>query len=291
MVSVWLVALVVVGGGCAISEEQEMKLGREAHGQFEQEFGGVYRDTEIQDYVQKVGLKMARHAGRPNMEWEFKVLNSDQVNAFAVPGGYIYITRGLLFQLENEAQLAGVLGHEAGHIAHKHSVKQIQRAQAAQGVAIGAEVIGQVFGVGGMGDITSVVASLTVMSYGRDQEREADMSGLKYMTKEGYNPRGLVQVMKILKAAMGGGGGPEFLSTHPDPGNRQEYLTEKIKKDYARLGREGEYKQEDFERVVLRRRSEIKPIDLNGGAWCLTCQKVLVSRKTEPGATLLEDVP
>src|SRR5262245_60774759 len=105
--------------GCAVSEKEEIEIGRKSHQQFEQEFGGLYPDTAVQQYVGNVGSEMARYAGRPNLDWSFRVVNSEQINAFAVPGGYIYITQGLLFQMKNEAQLAGVLGHESGHIAHR----------------------------------------------------------------------------------------------------------------------------------------------------------------------------
>src|SRR5687767_3611579 len=106
-----IVLLVFVATGCAISEEKEIEIGRQSHAQFEREFGGIYPDQQIQQYTSRVGMDMARYAGRPKLPWQFAVLNSKQVNAFAVPGGYVYITRGLLFRMENEAMLAGVLGH------------------------------------------------------------------------------------------------------------------------------------------------------------------------------------
>src|SRR5688572_4000191 len=124
-----------VGGGCTINEQQELAMGRKLHAEFERESGGLYPDAQVQQYVDAVGQSLARHAGRPNMAWRFSVVNSDKVNAFAVPGGYIYLTRGLLFRLSNEGQLAGVLGHEAGHIAGRHSAKQIGRARTAQGLS------------------------------------------------------------------------------------------------------------------------------------------------------------
>src|SRR5688572_394992 len=243
-----------VSAGCAISEEKEIQIGRESHGQFERQFGGKYPDTQLQQYVQGVGMEMARYAGRPRLPWSFAVLNSKQVNAFAVPGGWVYITQGLLFRMENEAMLAGVLGHEVAHVAHRHSVKQIQKAQTAQGLSFVAGLAGAFFGVGGVGDVTNIVASLTLMKYGRDQERESDMSGLKYMTASGYNPQGMVQLMNVLQKT-GGGGAPEFLSTHPNPGNRLEYLSSTIKKRYARAASTGRLGEEEFRRNVLSRRT------------------------------------
>ena len=156
--------------------------------------------------------------------------------------------------MTNEAQLAGVLGHEAGHIARRHSAKQIGRAQTAQGLSAVAGIVGGLFGYGWAGDVTGAVAAITLMKYSREQEREADTQGLKYMTQAGYNPLGLVQLMQILQSAGGGKGAPEFLSTHPNPGNRLEYLTEEIQKNYFEAARSGDLGEENFRRNVLSRR-------------------------------------
>jgi predicted Zn-dependent protease len=271
--------VLLVQVGCAISEKEEIKMGRESHQQFEKEFGGLYPDQVVQQYVNGVGMEMARYAGRPNLDWSFRVVNSDQINAFAVPGGYIYITQGLLFRMGNEAQLAGVLGHESGHIAHRHSVKQIEKARGAQGLTIIAGVAGAIFGVGGVGDITGLVAGLSLMKYGRDQEREADFSGLQYMSSAGYNPNGLVQLMSILQSASGGKKPPEFLSTHPNPGNRIEYLTETIQKRYQASAQTGRLGEDEFRRNVLSRRpgpvaAMTTIIDLaHPETWCLSCAR------------------
>jgi len=225
-------------------------MGQQLHPKFEKESGGLYPDSQVQEYVNTVGLSVARYAGRPNLEWRFSVVNSKQVNAFAVPGGYIYITQGLLFRLTNEAQLAGVLAHESGHIARRHTVKQIGRAQTTQGLSTVAGVVGGLFGYGWAGDVTSAVGSLSLMSYSREQEHEADTEGLKYMTEAGYNPQGMVQLMKILQSSGGKKGAPEFLSTHPNPGNRVEYLTEEIEKKYFDAARNGELGEENFQRYI-----------------------------------------
>jgi beta-barrel assembly-enhancing protease len=246
--------LVFVSGCAQMSPQEELALGRKTHGQFEAESGGLYPDANVQAYVSGVGIKMARYAGRPELDWQFHVVNATQINAFAVPGGYIYITQGLLFRLSNEAQLAGVLGHECGHIAHRHSVRQIQRAQTARGLSAVAGVVGGLFGYGIAGDVTSLVASISLMKYGRDQEKDADMAALRYASEAGYSPRGLVQAMEILKKAGGSKGGPQFLSTHPDPGNRVEYLTETIEQKYRGPAETGEFGEENFRRNVLERR-------------------------------------
>jgi len=219
----------------------------------------LYPDSQIQQYVNTVGTSVARYAGRPNLEWRFSVVNSKQINAFAVPGGYIYITQGLLFRMTNEAQLAGVLGHESGHIAQRHTVKQIGRTQTTQGLSSVVGIVGGFFGFGWAGDVTGAVGALSNMSYSREQEYEADTEGLKYMTQAGYNPKGIVQLMEILKSSGGGKGAPEFLSTHPNPGNRVEYLTEAIQKEYFEAARSGELGEANFQRNVLSRQP--RPVD------------------------------
>jgi predicted Zn-dependent protease len=274
---VFLLLLLSGGGGCTISEKQELEMGRKLHAEFERESGGLYPDVQVQQYVDAVGQSLARRAGRPNMDWRFSVVNSDQINAFAVPGGYIYLTRGLLFRMTNEGQLAGVLGHEAGHIAGRHSAKQIGRTRTAQGLSAVAGVVGGLFGYGWAGDVTGAVASLSLMSYSRDQERDADMLGLRYMTQAGYNPLGLVQLMQILESA-GGGGGVEFLSTHPNPGNRLEYLTETIEERYLTAAQNGELGEDGFRRNVLARRPIAwAPIELDQStSWCFACRAAAV---------------
>jgi len=254
LVGFLLLFFVVPVTGCSISEKQEIEMGRKLHPQFEKESGGLYPDHQVQQYVNSVGQSVARYAGRPTLDWRFSVVNSEQVNAFAVPGGYIYITQGLLFRMNNEAQLAGVLAHESGHIAQRHTAKQIGRTRTTQGLSSVVGIVGGIFGYGWAGDVTSAVGSLSLMSYSRGQEREADTQGLKYMTQAGYNPMGLVQLMELLQSSGGGKGAPEFLSTHPNPGNRVEYLTEEIQKKYFEAARSGELREANFQRYVQSRR-------------------------------------
>lgn len=250
-IAVLLALLLLVG--CSISEQQEIQMGRQLHPKFEQQFGGKVPDAAVQQYVDSVGQRMAQHAGRPNLDWQFAVLNSDEVNAFAVPGGYIYITQGLLSRLENEAQLAGVLGHEAAHVAKRHSVRQLERARATQGVSAVVGVVGSVFGVGSAGSLAGLALNLSNMKYGRGQEKESDLEGLRYMTAAGYNPRGMVETMQIMQSAAKGKGGPEFLSSHPNPGNRVEYLTEAIEKKYPAAAQQNTFAADNFRRGVTGR--------------------------------------
>ena len=245
----------VLFAGCAISEKQEIEMGRQLHPQFEQKFGGVVPDARLQQYVQDVGMELARRGERPNLPWQFRVVNSSQVNAFALPGGYVYITRGLLEKLNNEAQLASVLGHESGHVAHRHTVKQIQQARGWQGFSAVAGVVGSYFGIGGVGNVAGLASQLVLLKYSRGQEKDADLSGLKYLAEAGYDPQAMVDTMKILEQASGGGG-PQFLASHPNPGNRIEYLRKEIEKDYAPLARSGRLDSENDQRGVFGRSAD-----------------------------------
>lgn len=246
-----LLLLLLIGAGCQISPAQELQIGRESHPKFEAEFGGIYPDEQVQRYVQAIGSDLAKYAGRPDMDWQFRVLNSKDINAFAVPGGYIYITQGLLFKMNNEAQLAGVLAHEAAHVARRHSARQIQQTMATQ---FGVSLVG-IFGGADIGNAAGLVAGLGLMKYSRDQERESDMYGLKYMTQVGYNPTAMVETMKILEQAAQGNSPPEFLSTHPNPGNRIEYLNETIDQQYPAIKQSGFYSEDAFRRIVLDRKA------------------------------------
>ena len=271
---IWLsLFCVALLSGCTINEQKEIQIGAETHGQFEREFGGKYPDAQLQAYVSNVGMSVARYAGRPQLPWQFAVLNSREVNAFAVPGGYIYITQGLLFRLENEAMLAGVLGHEAAHIAHRHSVQQMQRAQTAQGLSTVVGVVGSIFGYGWAGDVTGAVASISLMKYGRDQEKQSDLSGLRYMSQAAYDPRGMVQTMAVLQQATGGRGGPQFLSSHPNPGNRLEYLRDTIQKRYVAAAQGGKVGEQEFRTNVLSRRiAALEPMAAGAIVWCAHCR-------------------
>jgi predicted Zn-dependent protease len=247
-----LVAMVLVAaGGCAVSEEQEVQMGLQAAPQFEREFGGEYPDPVVQEYFKSVGMRLARHARRPDLPWDFEVLNSKEVNAFALPGGPIYMTAGLLFRLRNEAQLAAILAHEVAHVAERHSAQQIERTQILSG---GSSLLGAVIGNDTIGSASQVVAGLAMMQYSRSHEREADKLGLRILAEEGYALEEMVEAMRVIKRASGGGGGtPEFLSTHPDPGNRIEYLSEEIDRRYS-MSRRGRTGEEEFGRNVLGRR-------------------------------------
>jgi predicted Zn-dependent protease len=178
-----------------MSEESEIKLGKQMHVQITQTMG-VYDDYNLQDYVQQLGEKLAASSERPELEWKFTVLDTDDVNAFATPGGFVYISRGILPYLSNEAELAAVLGHEIGHITARHSVQQQSQATVA-GVLSAAAMI--FTGQPALGDLTSIAGAAIIKGYGREAELEADSLGARYLSRTGYRPEAMIQVVSVLK--------------------------------------------------------------------------------------------
>lgn len=240
-----------------ISTEREKSLGAEAAPQFVEQYGGDIPSDAIQQYVSDIGHRLAEISERPDLDWEFHAVDSAVINAFALPGGKIFITRGLLEKFSNEAQLAGVLGHEVGHVTAQHIGQQMTRAMIITGAGVAIGIAGEqsdedwmkILGVG-----TSVGGGLYLLSYGRSQETQSDELGVRYMTQLGYNPIGQVQVMKVLKRASGGGrGGPEFLATHPYPDTRIKHLNQLIKEQYPDYKDPQKYRiyRDRFKRIVL----------------------------------------
>ena len=207
-----------------IGEQQEIALGREADQQIAASMG-IYDDAGLSSYLEGVGRRLAARSERPELPWSFRVVDDPTVNAFALPGGYLFMTRGILAHLDNEAEMAGVLGHEIGHVTARHSVEQISRQQLAGiGLGIGMIVSEEVREFGGL---AQTGLGLLFLKYGRDDERQADDLGLRYMTREGYDPRqlpGVFETLERVSAAQGAGRIPEWLSTHPNPGSRATRL-------------------------------------------------------------------
>ncbi len=214
--------------------EQEIALGLQSAPEMIQQYGGEYRDQAAQAQVDKVGEKLvaASLPGNQPYQFEFHLLADPKtINAFALPGGQVFITYALYSQLKNEDQLAGVLGHEIGHVVERHSAQQIAKQQLTQGIT-GAAVIASYdpnnpTGSVGKAAMAALIANLVNMKYGRGDELESDKNGVYYMAKAGYNPEALVGVMEIL-AASGGGRQPEFFSTHPNPENRIQKIRQTI---------------------------------------------------------------
>ncbi|HSA57169.1 MAG TPA: M48 family metalloprotease [Gemmatimonadaceae bacterium] len=210
-----------------VSESQEIAMGREG-AQSVVATMGLVPDSGLQQYVSTLGMRMAKASERPGLPWVFGVIDDPLVNAFALPGGPVFITRGILTHMNSEAQLASVLGHEIGHITAKHSVAQMSQSQLAQlGLGVAMIVSPE---IAQFGNLASQGLGLLFLKFGRDDELQADDLGFRYMVQAGYHPSEMAEMFRTLQRQGGGGEGgiPEWLSTHPDPGNRVENTLQRI---------------------------------------------------------------
>lgn len=209
-----------------MSTDQEIAIGLQSAPEVTQQFGGLYPDERLQSFVDQLGHKMVNSsiARETPYKYDFHLLADQQtINAFALPGGQVFITYALFSQL-SEAQLAGVLGHEIGHVIGRHSAERIADGNFWQTVTMGASVGADA------GDIVAQIGQNTLLTNGREDELESDELGVLLMLQAGYDPNELITVMEILKAAAGPNRVPEFQSTHPDPENRIEKIKEAIAK-------------------------------------------------------------
>jgi predicted Zn-dependent protease len=210
-----------------LSEGQEISMGQEASKEVEASIGLV-DDADLQAYVRRVGAGLAARSERPNLPWKFGVVDDPTPNAFALPGGPIYITRGLLSLMDSEAELAAVLGHEIGHITARHSVSQISRSQLAQlGLGLGMVFVPQ---LANLGNVLGSGLQLLFLKYGRDHERQADDLGFKYALSQSYDVREMDDVFASL-ARVGGqqrSALPSWLATHPAPEERIERISQRV---------------------------------------------------------------
>lgn len=206
------------------SFEKEMAMGAQYDPQIVAAYG-LYQDETIQQYINSKGNEMAAISHNPDYNYEFKIMDSPVVNAFAVPGGYVYFTRGIMAHFNNEAEFAGVLGHEIGHITARHSVKSQRDATLAQvGVIAGAIALPRLVNL----ESASQGAQLMLLKFGRDAESQSDELGVEYSSKIGYDAQQMAMFFNTLsrKQAQAGVSIPEFLSTHPNPDNRRERVAE-----------------------------------------------------------------
>jgi predicted Zn-dependent protease len=202
-----VLCVAVMAAGCAsnpatggtdvvtMSEKKEIEIGRQMHPKILQQYGR-YNDEQLQAYVNQVGQRLAAKGDRPELTYTFTVLDSAETNAFALPGGYVYITRGIMSYLNSEAELSAVLGHEIGHVTARHAVRQQSSATAA---GVGATLIAVLTGSGSLANIANVASSALISGYGRDMELEADALGAKYVDRVGYDPQSMVDVVRLLK--------------------------------------------------------------------------------------------
>jgi predicted Zn-dependent protease len=217
-----------------MDEAAEIAEGKKAHPQVLAEYGS-YNNPRLQAYVNEVGQRLARQSHRANLQWTFTVLDSAEINAFALPGGYVYVTRGIMAYLDSEADLAGVIGHEIGHVTARHGAQRATRQQTAGLGVLAASVLGAVLGVGDVaGQVAQSAAAGYVASYSREQELQADQLGAEYLARNRYNPSNMVDVIGVLKdqerfaadAAKAEGKaaptGSSWLASHPSNDKRLE---------------------------------------------------------------------
>jgi predicted Zn-dependent protease len=187
-----------------MTEAQEIETGQKAHQEVLQEYGAL-KNPQLQAYVNNLGQRLAQQSHRANLKWTFTVLDSPEINAFALPGGYVYVTRGIMAYMESEADLAGVVGHEIGHVTARHGAQRATRQQNAGLGVLAANVLGAVLsakGIGGaeqIGEVAQTVAAGNIAKYGREQELQADGLGAEYLSRVQYDPHNMVDVINVLK--------------------------------------------------------------------------------------------
>jgi predicted Zn-dependent protease len=232
------------------SEEEEIQMGQEADQEVRDSIG-LYDSPQLQAYVESLGQKLAAQSERPNLPWHFAVVDDAAVNAFALPGGYVYVTRGLLTHLGSEAELTGVLGHEIGHVTARHGANQMSK-QLLMAVGLGVAVLANPK-LEGWAGLAELGLGVLFLKYSRDDERQADDLGLRYMARSGHDPRQMPEVFSVLaevEKVEGAGRLPNWLSTHPDPGARRERMEQEV----AAL-------QGDFSQALVERDAYVRRLD------------------------------
>ncbi len=258
LIAVHLGLLAAILSGCAInpatgeeemmlfSPEKDVALGRKYAPHIEKALGGRIPDENLQNYVNQIGQRMARVCHRPDLSYYFAAVEEEGANAIAVPGGYVFITKGLLEELKSESQLAAVLAHEVGHVVARDTMAAISRQigmTALLAAAVASDAPPQVAGA------TGFISSVLTLQYSREDEKDADLTGLSYMAQAGYDPNGMVETMKILQELQTVR--PiEFFSTHPNPESRIAYLQERIARRYGGISTLKQGQEEYAERVV-----------------------------------------
>jgi predicted Zn-dependent protease len=232
-----------------VSEGQEIQMGAAYDSQVVAEIG-LYPDAALQAYVADIGKKLAATSERPNLPWTFRVVDDPSVNAFAVPGGHVYITRGILAHMTNEAELATVMGHEIGHVTARHTAHEMSKQQlAGLGLAIGSIASSQIAQYAGL---ASQALQVLFLKFSRDDENQADELGVRYSSRADFDSRQMVNVMQMLDQLEGQSGGklPEWLATHPNPGNRVEHINQLLS-----------HAQTDFSNAIVNRDAYQRRLD------------------------------
>jgi len=223
----------------SMTVDQEIALGLQAAPEMAAQYGGLHPDQEAQALIDQVGERLVSQSAAANTEYrfEFNLLADDEtINAFALPGGPIFITAGLMKRLQSEGELAGVLGHEIGHVVARHSAEHIAKAQLTEGLTGAAVIAAYDPDNPASGEQAAAVAAMigqaVNMRYGREDELESDRLGVRFMAEAGYDPRALIRVMEVLREASSGAQQPEFFSTHPNPDRRIEQIQAAIDQQF-----------------------------------------------------------
>ncbi len=262
--------------------EEETALGVQAAPQLTQQYGGAVGDNRLQAYVDRVGQSLLSTVGQDDprmaeLPWTFTLLNSDVINAFALPGGKVFVSRGLAEQMENEAELASVIGHEIGHVTARHGGERISNSMMLQ---IGLSVVGGLSESElinqGVQTAVGTAGQGFLLKFGRDDELQADELGMMYMSRVGYDPRAAMGMMTVLlDASRGGSRDPEWWSTHPYPETRLERMQALIDEKYADT--RGEVFEDRYQRQFLSRLAQVPRTDrprmllASSSTWCLHC--------------------
>ena len=213
------------------SEQKDVAIGGKLAPEVEKQMGGRIANEALQNYMDSVGQRIARVSHRPDLEYHFAVLEHESINALALPGGYVFLTKGMLQNLTTEAQLAGILAHEVAHVVARDTMAALSRQRAIDVLLIAAATQDTPAAAMRAAQFTRLFLDL---SYSREDEQQADLAGLDYMVQAGYDPHGMIETMQMLQNEQKTR--PiEFFSTHPNPENRIAYLTEEIQTHYSNL--------------------------------------------------------
>ncbi len=222
----------------SMTPQEEITMGLAAAPEMAQMYGGLYPDQSLQDQLDQVGQRLVNNSEADTTEYQFQfhlLADPETVNAFALPGGQIFMTYALYSRLQTEGELAGVLAHEVGHVVARHAAERMAQAQLTEGLTTAAVIASydpSNPSSAHQAQVARLVGQLVSMKYSRSDELESDKLGVRFMSEAGYDPRTLISVMQILESTGGGQGQPEFMSTHPDPGNRIQRIQEAIAAEF-----------------------------------------------------------
>ncbi len=234
-----------------ISEDQDIEIGKQYSPEVEKQLGGRIADDTLQSYIDSVGQKIARICHRSQWKYHFIAIDHKMINAMAMPGGYVFITRGMLQKMTTEAQLAALLSHEMVHIVARHSSAAMSRQTGISMVIAGVGASGAMPESGEALRAVQLASQLIGLKYSRDQERQADLAGMDYAVRAGYNPNGAVELMQMLEA-QDEFRPADFLSSHPSPENRILYLTTRAQTRYPNV-KNLRVAKDDYQKNVLDR--------------------------------------